>query len=340
MYSFSNDYNQICCKEILDRISQEYQRQFVGYSLDEITSSAKNRIKKLANDNVDVHFLVGGTQTNAIVLATLLKPYQAVIAVESGHINVHETGAIEATGHKVLTTKGKNGKILPQEIEEVVKYHSDEHMVFPKAVYISNATEIGTIYTLKELQEIRAVCDKHNLLLFMDGARLGSALAANDNDLTLKDIAAYCDVFYIGATKNGGMLGEAVVIVNDDFKENFRYMIKQRGAMLAKGFILGIQFDELFKNDLFFKLAQHENKCAQYFQNQLKKLGCQFLIESSTNQIFPLFDNELIKILDKDFVFQIWQSGEKQSIVRLVCNYDCDIKEIDKFIDIVKNYCI
>lgn len=241
MYSFRNDYSEGAYPEILKRLSEENKKQHLGYGEDEICKEAKKRVhQKLKNDECDIHFLVGGTQTNLTVISSALRPFEAVITVDSGHINVHETGAIEATGHKVIVVKGKDGKITPDGIHQAVKIHTDEHMVKPKMVYISNATEIGTIYTKKELEEIRKVCDEYKLYLFMDGARLGAALTSSENDLRFEDLCTYCDVFYIGGTKNGALFGEAIVIVSDKLKSDFRYMIKQRGGMLAKGWLIGV----------------------------------------------------------------------------------------------------
>ncbi|HBQ43472.1 MAG TPA: threonine aldolase, partial [Lactobacillus acetotolerans] len=241
MYSFRNDYSEIAHKNILDALSKYASEQNVGYGLDSHSSNARKLIRKQIDRDidVDVRFLIGGTSCNKIVISHVLRPFEAVIAATTGHINVHEAGAIEASGHKVITVPSHNGKLLPADITKVVHEHVDEHMVVPKMVYISNATETGSIYTKAELTAISKVCHVHNLILYVDGARLGAALTAIGNDLTINDIAQLTDLFYIGGTKNGTLFGEALVIVNDDLKNNFRHSIKQNGGMLAKGFITG-----------------------------------------------------------------------------------------------------
>lgn len=335
-YSFSSDYNQLCAKEILEYLQKIASQQFNGYSIDEINESAKNRIKDLCQRDCDVHFLVGGTQTNAIVISACCRDYQAAVSVETGHINVHETGAIENTGHKVCLAKGIDGKLTPEELEKVILMHTDEHMVMPKVAYISNSTEIGTIYKKAELEGLREMCDRYGLYLFLDGARLGAALTCPENDLTIADIARLTDVFYIGGTKNGAMLGEALVITNDTLKKDFRYYIKQKGAMLAKGFLLGAQFDCLFTNDLFFTLARHENAAAQYLADQLKQLKVRFLVEPTTNQLFVILANEVLKTLSNDYLFNIWEEGPTESCIRLVTNFAADYQKLDEFVDDVR----
>lgn len=339
MYSFRNDYSEGAYPEILKRLSEENKKQHLGYGEDEICKEAKKRVhQKLKNDECDIHFLVGGTQTNLTVISSALRPFEAVITVDSGHINVHETGAIEATGHKVIVVKGKDGKITPDGIHQAVKIHTDEHMVKPKMVYISNATEIGTIYTKKELEEIRKVCDEYKLYLFMDGARLGAALTSSENDLRFEDLCTYCDVFYIGGTKNGALFGEAIVIVSDKLKSDFRYMIKQRGGMLAKGWIIGVQFAELMKDNVYLELADHANKLAQKMQSRLEELGISFFIKTSTNQIFPVLPNEMLEKLSEYIDYQIWEPyDETHTIVRFVTSWATDGKEVEEIIKLFEN---
>lgn len=334
MYSFRNDYSEGAYPEILKRLSEENKKQHIGYGEDEICKEAKKRIhQKLNNDECDIHFLVGGTQTNLTVISSVLRPFEAVITVDSGHINVHETGAIEATGHKVIAVKGNDGKITPEGIHQAVKTHTDEHMVKPKMVYISNATEIGTVYTKKELEEIRKACDTYELYLFMDGARLGAALTSSENDLRFEDLCTYCDVFYIGGTKNGALFGEAVVIVSDKLKSDFRYMIKQRGGMLAKGWLIGVQFAELMKDNVYLELADHANKLAQKIQCRLEELGISFFIKTSTNQIFPVLPNEMLKKLGEYIDYQIWEPyDETHTVVRFVTSWATDEKEVEETI--------
>ncbi len=339
MYSFRNDYSEGAYPEILKRLSEENKKQHLGYGEDEICKEAKKRVhQKLKNDECDIHFLVGGTQTNLTVISSALRPFEAVITVDSGHINVHETGAIEATGHKVIVVKGKDGKITPDGIHQAVKIHTDEHMVKPKMVYISNATEIGTIYTKKELEEIRKVCDEYKLYLFMDGARLGAALTSSENDLRFEDLCTYCDVFYIGGTKNGALFGEAIVIVSDKLKSDFRYMIKQRGGMLAKGWLIGVQFAELMKDNVYLELADHANKLAQKMQSRLEELGISFFIKTSTNQIFPVLPNEMLEKLSEYIDYQIWEPyDETHTIVRFVTSWATDGKEVEEIIKLFEN---
>lgn len=338
MYNFKCDYAEGAAPEILQSLVESNMMQSDGYGMDDICEEARNRIREsIHQKDADVHFLVGGTQANLTVIASALLPYEACIAVESGHINTHETGAIEATGHKVICVKGNAGKITPEEIEKVVLEHRDEHMVKPKLVYISNATEIGTIYTKKELEDISSVCHKYDLYLFMDGARLGAALCADGNDMVLKDIANYCDVFYIGGTKNGALFGEAVIIVNDALKQHFRYHVKQRGALLAKGRLLGIQFNELFKNDLFFRLANHADQMAKQLSQGMKKLGCSFMIETMTNQIFVVLDNMVIKELEKNYGMTFWEAyDERHSIMRIVTSWATSDEAVDAFLSDLK----
>jgi threonine aldolase len=252
----------------------------------------------------------------------MLRPYEGVIAVETGHINVHECGAIEATGHKVETIKPVNGQLTAADLEAFVKARDDEHMVQLGAVYISQATELGTVYTRDELCAISKVCHDNGLYLYVDGARLGVALVSDACEgLKMSDLVELCDCFYIGATKNGGMLGEAMVIINNDLKYGFRNLMKQNGAMMAKGVLLGIQFDTLFTDDLFFLQAAKENRLARKIRKSLEEMGFRFLVPSPTNQQFPIFPNELIDKLHEEFEFLVWEKGEKESPVRLVTSW-------------------
>jgi len=340
MYSFNNDYSEGACDEILQALLKTNAIQSVGYGLDEYSDQARKLIKeKLACDTCDVHFMVGGTQVNQTVIASALRPYEAVIAADSGHINVHETGAVEASGHKVLIAESADGKVLPQGIQKVMETHIDEHMVKPAMVYISNATEIGTVYTKAELQALRHVCDAYGLYLYMDGARLPMALVAKDNDVKLSDLAAYCDVCYLGGTKCGALFGEAVVIFHDALKKDFRYHIKQRGAMLAKGRLLGLQFRELFQGDLYFRLAKHAVSMAQKLQQGMKELNIPFLVETTTNQIFPIMDNAMLSELAQAFQFQEWETiDENKRAVRFVTSWACEEKAVDSCLLWLKQY--
>lgn len=322
MYSFENDYSEGACPKVLEALCKTNMLQTPGYGVDKYCKKAENLIKeKLGNEDVDIHFITGGTPCNVIAIS-LLKSYEAVISVESGHINVHETGAVEAIGHKIITVKGRNGKITPKEIRDVVNSHSDEHMVKPKMVYISNSTELGTIYYRDELKEIYNTCAELGLYLYLDGARLGNALTALGNDLTLKDICRFSDMFYIGGTKNGALLGEAMVIKNPELKPNFRYAIKQHNAMLAKGRILGVQFVALFDDDTYFENAKNANIMAQAMRYIFSQLGIKMYIDSPTNQIFPIIEDSLLEKIKNDYTFITWGRYDRNhSIARFVCSW-------------------
>ena len=337
MISFNNDYSTIAAKEIIERLTQLNDQVFgLGYGTDDICEQARQKIKdKLGNQSVDIHFLVGGTQANAVMIAGMLRPYESIIACDTGHINVHEAGAIETHGHRIETVNNINGKIDLKACQKLLDEHFEEHETVIRAIYISNSTEIGTIYSLNELKELRRFCDENKLYLYMDGARLGAALTSDENDIAWTDLCNYCDCFYIGATKNGGMIGEAMVIVNDDLKPYYRNLMKQNGALLAKGFILGIIYDTLFTNDLFENLARHGNKMAKLLKDGLVKKGYKLLINSPTNQQFVIMPNELIKQLEKEFVFATWSKGEKESCIRLVAAYQTTEEDVQSFLSSV-----
>ncbi|MEZ2715954.1 threonine aldolase [Niallia circulans] len=338
MYSFNNDYSEGAHPRILQALLESNLQQEIGYGQDSFTHKAVEILKEKLNcEEVDVHLLVGGTQTNLIAISAFLRPHEAAIAAKSGHIFVHETGAIEATGHKVLTVDTENGKLTPSLIQKVLDEHTDEHMVKPKLVYISNSTEIGTIYSKSELKQLSEFCQKNQLLFYMDGARLGSALCAKDNDLTLSDLPRLLDAFYIGGTKNGALMGEALVLKKDSLKEDFRYHIKQKGAMLAKGRVLGIQFYELFKDNLFFELAEHANRLAERLTTALAEKGYRFLTQASTNQVFPIVSNDKIIELQKNYHFNIWGKIDKEhSAIRLVTSWATKEEEVERFINHLK----
>ena len=268
MIRFNSDYTEGCHTAILEKLVETNMEQTAGYGEDEYCGQARELIRKACGDErVDVHFLVGGTQTNVTVISAALKHYQGVITAKTGHINVHETGALEACGHKCLCIETPDGKLTAEQIAAYTDAHfadeSFEHMVQPKLVYISNPTELGTIYKKAELEALYRVCRENDLYLFLDGARLGYGLACRENDLTMADIAAKTDVFYIGGTKGGALFGEAVVITNPELKKDFRYSIKQRGGMLAKGRLLGIQFLTLFEENRYFEISAHAARLAE-----------------------------------------------------------------------------
>ena len=330
MFNFKNDYSKIAHKNILEALLKYSDENNIGYGLDKHSLNAKNLIKKHLKKDSDIHFLVGGTSANKTVISHSLRPYEAVISVETGHIFVHETGAIEQTGHKIITVKGENGKITANEIINVLKTHTDEHMVYPKMVYISQSTEIGTVYTKSELLEISKVCKENNLCLFIDGARLSVAL--NKSDITLADLEEYSDVFYIGGTKIGALLGEAVVISNDEIKNNFRYSIKQNGGMYAKGFVAGIQFEELFKDNLYFELGKNENEAADYLALELEKRNINLAYPNVTNQLFIEVSNRLFEDLKQIVLFELWEDKGNSKIIRFVTDFSMNKEYVDKFL--------
>lgn len=339
MYSFKNDYSEGAHSRILNSLVETNFEQTDGYSTDYHTENAIGLLKKrIDREDVDIHLLVGGTQVNLTAISAFLRPHQASIGADTSHINCHETGAIEATGHKVITMKTDDGKLTPDLIQRVVDVHDNEHMVQPKLVYISDSTELGTLYTKSELEEIHNCCKRNNLLLYLDGARIGSALVAEGNDLTLSDIARLVDAFYIGGTKNGALFGEALVICNDTLKEDFRYFIKQKGGLLAKGRLLGIQFEELFKDDLYFELARHANTMAILLKNALKEKGYEFLTDSYTNQQFPILTNDFIKKLSEKYSFNIERIiDQNNTAIRLVTSWATKEENVLEFIEDLKN---
>lgn len=339
MYSFKNDYSEGAHPKILNSLIESNLNQEEGYGNDTHTLNAISKMKQLINnENVDIHLISGGTQTNLIAIGAFLKPYEACISANTGHIAVNETGAIEYTGHKVITVDSKDGKITPSKIEEVLTSHTNEHVVKPKLVYISNPTELGTVYNKDELKNLSEFCTNNDLILYADGARLGCALCVKNSDLTLEDMCNFTDAFFIGGTKNGALLGEALIIKNETLKTNFRYHIKQKGALLAKGKILGIQFEELFTDNLYFELASHANDMANLLAKGLKESNCEFLIESATNQIFPILDNELIKKLQKKFSFYTWEKiNNTHSAIRLVTSWATKKDAVLDFINEIKN---
>ena len=338
MINLRNDYCGVCHPKILEALCSKSKNTYVGYGLDNESIEAENKIKMLINNsNASVYFTVGGTSTNKIVIAHALKSYGAVIACDSGHINVHETGAIEATGHKVITVTNVNGKLIAKDEEELIKGHPDFHMVKPGIVYISNSTEYGTVYTKSELISLSNVCKKYKLYFYIDGARLGCALTSKVCDYTIEEMASLCDVFYIGGTKNGLILGEALVVTNETLNEDIRYAIKCHGGMYAKGFVNGIMFNELFSNNLFFEIAKNENKLAEKLYNELSKLGVKFLFKQETNQIFPIFDNSLISELEKEISFEVWSSNEDSTTIRFVTSFLTSDEDVNKVIHLIKN---
>lgn len=304
MYHFNNDYSEVAAPEILAYILEHAHVPQVGYGLDPHSERAAERIRTLIRqEDAAVHFLVGGTQTNKTMIAAALKPFQAVICAESGHINVHEAGAIEGTGHKVLTAPASDGKLRPEDILRIKSAHTDEHMVQPALVYISQTTELGTVYRLSELKAIAQTCKALGLLLFIDGARIASALSSPAADFDLADIASHCDAFTIGGTKNGLLFGEAAILLNDAWKCDFRFHVKQMGAMLAKGFVSGMQFERLMEGDLYLHLAGQANRRAAEVAETIDALHLDWYAVPESNQLFPILPSKWAKKLAKSFLF-------------------------------------
>lgn len=334
MYSFKNDYSEGAHPGILEALANNNLDQEDGYGLDKHSLAVADIIRHEVGD-VDggVHLLSGGTQTNLIAISAFLRPHEACIAATSGHITTHETGAVEATGHKIVTVEGQDGKLHPDLIKPVLEGHYFEHMVKPRLVYISNTTEFGTVYSLDELRELSEFCRSNDLFLYLDGARLGAALACKESKLTLRQVYELTDAFFIGGTKNGALLGEALVVRNLEVNRDLRYYLKQRGALLAKGRVVGIQFEALLKDNLYLELAGHANAMAQLLAEKLAAEGVTFLINSPTNQIFPILNDQLIKKLSEQFGFYVWSKvNEQYSAVRLVTSWATKREHVDDFI--------
>lgn len=338
MIRFECDYSEGAHERILEKLAKTNREQTSGYGEDQYCEEAAAIIRKLcAREDAGVHFLAGGTQANMTVIASALKSHQGVVGAVSAHVNVHETGAIEATGHKVLTLPSEDGKITSAQVEKLYLEHihddSFEHMVKPGMVYISNPTELGTIYTGAELKDLYGVCQRYGLYLFVDGARLVYGLAAEGNDVDLPLLAANCDVFYIGGTKAGALFGEAVVITNESLKADFRYHIKQRGGMLAKGRLLGIQFGELLRDGLYKELGEHADRLAGKIRKACEEKGISFLVANTTNQVFPIMPDS---VLEKwkgrySYTFQ-GRVDESHTAIRLCTSWATREEDVDALI--------
>lgn len=342
MILFNSDYLEGAHPRIMQRLLDTNMEQTEGYEQDDYCHLAAKKIREACElESADVHFLSGGTQTNLTVISAALKSYQGVIAAESGHINVHETGAIEATGHKVIALPQKDGKITAEAIAEYARNYRDdpsfEHIVMPKMVYLSFPTELGTLYSKEELTEIKKVCDTYSMYLYIDGARLAYGLNAHGNDVTLKLIAELSDVFYIGGTKVGALFGEAVVITNDELKHDFRHVMKQKGGLLAKGRMLGIQFLTMFEEDnLYMEMGKHAIKMAERLKNGFIKANIPFLQEPETNQIFVVLPVKLLERLSKKFGFEFWEKVDEQhAAVRFCTSWATKAESIDKLFECI-----
>lgn len=345
MIRFECDYAEGMHPAILEALMNTNDEQTPGYGVDEHCEHARALIREACGDqDVDVHFLVGGTQTNATVISAGLRPYQGVLSASTGHINVHETGAIESYGHKVLPLPSTDGKITAAQVEEAWETHihdgSFEHIVQPGMVYISQPTENGTLYSKTELEQISAVCRKAGLFLFVDGARCGYGLMAQGNDVMLPDLAALTDVFYIGGTKVGAMFGEAVVIVNPALKKDFRYFIKQHGAMLAKGRLLGIQYEVLFTDHLYEKIALHADDLAIRIRHAFEKHNVSMLYDSVTNQQYPVLTDTELAAFSEKYAFSFWcKTDDTHSAVRVCTSWATKEEVVDELIRDIDHIC-
>ena len=327
MILFNCDYTEGAAPQILERLAATNLEQTPGYGEDDYCRRAAALIlDQVQNPAAQVHFLVGGTQTNLTVIAAALRPHQCVLSARTGHVNVHETGAIEACGHKVVTLPTDEGKITAGAIREAVEGHygdvTHEHITQPKLVYLSCPTELGTLYSKAELEAISRVCREKGLYLFLDGARLGYGLASPACDLTLRDLGRLCDAFYIGGTKQGALFGEAVVLLHPALQEDFRYLMKQKGAMLAKGRLLGLQFLVLFEDGLYWRLADHADRLALRLRDRLAAKGVPFLLDSPTNQQFPILPDKVLEALSHRYAWSFWEKvGEDRSAVRFCTSW-------------------
>lgn len=342
MIRFECDYAELIHPLILDVMTKHQSAQFNTYSEDNFSDKARSLIRKACqNEEIDVHFLVGGTQTNKTAISASLRPHECVISAVSGHIATHETGAIENSGHKVLTLETPDGKLTANQIKECYDFHENdvnkEHVVKPKMVYLSNPTEYGTIYTKKELSDISKVCKESNLLLYLDGARLAYALESEKGDITLNDLTNLCDMFYIGGTKVGAMIGEALVIVNNSLKPDFRYIIKQAGGLLAKGYILGMQFTALFENNLYFEIGKKANEQARRIKQAFLDKGFKTKLDTSTNQIFIIIPQNIYDKLSEKYTFSFWEKEGDDNVVRFCTSFATTDENVNELINDINN---
>ena len=341
MIYFESDYTEGAHPKILERLNETNMIQASGYGHDEFCESAKNKIQKTINcPNAQIQFITGGTQTNQIVIDTMLKPFEGVVSAQTGHVNSHEAGAIEYTGHKVIPIPQHEGKIDGTELNDYLEtFFSDgnnEHMVFPGMVYISHPTEYGTLYTKNELTKISSICRKNNIPLFMDGARLGYGIMAKSSDLSLEDIAELCAVFYIGGTKCGALCGEAVVFTKNNMPLHFENLVKKHGALLAKGRLLGVQFDALFTDNLYLEISKNAIDTAEALKKALKEKGYRFLLDSPTNQQFVILENKFMEELKKSVKFNFWEKYDKDhTVVRFATSWSTKMENVEKLINLL-----
>ena len=339
MFGFQNDYAEGAHPRVLQAIADLNLEGNIGYGSDPYCARAADLIRaQCACPNAAVHFFVGGTSANFTAISAFLRTHEAVIAADTGHINVHEGGAVEGGGHKILPCPSPDGKLRPADILHWTELCADTAMVLPRLVYISNATEVGTIYSKAELEALSNFCKENDLYVFLDGARLGAGLTAPENDLTLPDLARLCDAFYIGGTKNGALMGEAMVVVNPVLQPHFFRVMKQKGAVLAKGFLLGAQFEALLKDGLYWENARHANAMAAHLRTGLEALGVRFYIDSPTNQIFPIFPDSLIPQLNRICRHEKWCKGENgNTVIRLVTSFATTEETVDGFLAELKS---
>ena len=341
MMYFASDYMEGAHPQVLEKLMMTNMEHLAGYGTDAYCESAKEKIKKVCGlETADVHFLVGGTQTNAIMIDALLKVYEGVVCADSGHINTHEAGAIEFTGHKVLSLPGDCGKLKAEDLQSYLEtFHGDdnhEHAVFPGMVYISHPTEYGTLYSKAELKKLSEVCHRYEMPLYLDGARLGYGLMSSETDVTLNDVAEFCDAFYIGGTKVGALCGEAVVFTKNNTPKHFMTVVKQRGALLAKGRLLGVQFDALFTDDLYYKISQHAVEMAEVLKQGLKEKGYRFFLNSPTNQQFIVLENIKMEELKKEVAFSFWEKyDESHTVVRFATSWATTKEDVKALLDLL-----
>ena len=342
MLSFENDYSEGAHEIILKRLIDTNMEQLSGYGTDHYCETANEKIKAACGcEDAEVFLLTGGTQTNQIIIDTVLAPYEGVIAAKTGHVSTHEAGAIEFTGHKVLELPQKDGKIQAAELKNLLEtFYGDgnhEHMVFPGMVYISHPTEYGTLYTKKELENLSEICHEYKIPLYMDGARLIYGIAAEETDVTLKDIGKLCDIFYIGGTKAGLLCGEAVVFTEKTMPAHFLTRVKQHGALLAKGRLLGVQFDALFTDDLYLKIGKNAIETAAVLKNGLKKAGYEFYIDSPTNQIFIVIDNGQLKELQRHVTVSFWEKKDDlHTVIRFATSWATRMENVYKVLEVLQ----
>lgn len=334
MIYFLSDYSQGAHPKVMEALVKTNMEHSNGYGLDEHCERASEMIKDMIGlDECQVYMMVGGTPCNVTVMAAGLRPYESVAALRTGHAYFHETGAVEATGHRIIALDGVNGKMTPDLIDKAWEEYEDEHTPLPKMVYISQPTECGSIYSKAELTALHDKCRERNMLLYVDGARLGAALTAQDNDLSMGELAELCDAFYIGATKNGALFGEALVICNREMNDHFRFMIKRQCGLLAKGRLIGVQFEALLEggeNSIYFEMAAHANKMAQIIRDELTRIGVKFYSASQTNQVFPMLPVSIVEELEKEFVFYRWAPERNGMIpIRLVTAWGTEKKDVE-----------